>query len=632
MMSVAFVKGLQSEDLSNGVMATGKHFLGYAMSEGGLNMAANPISARELREVYAKLFQAAITEANLASVMNSYGVIDNELVIFSKDILTRLLREEMGFEGLIVSDYMSINKMVDLNLAKTPEDAGYQALKAGLDVELPMPYGYTDKLLELIDEDEEANLTLTRAAERVMEAKLALDIVDSPSYHAGEAQKAFDRDSSKKLSLKLAKESIVLLKNDGILPISKGTKRIGVIGPHGDSIRLLFGCYTYPAAFDRDTSGSMSDMPGMQNNSGRPESEYKMDYLPGSTVRGTHPYIEETLKKQYEGRTRTIIESIRMDVPDAEIRYAKGADVAGNDRSGFKEAVEIAKWADILIVFAGGKYGWGTSCTTGEGIDCDRIGLTGVQKELVLELADFNNKMVLVHMDSKPISDEEIAAKCPAIIENWFPGDTGGEAISAVLFGDYNPAGRLPQTAPRSEGQIPIYLGQKKGSGYHPGQGMTIAKYVENEKTPLFPFGHGLSYTEFTYSDLEVTPEVNAEGEATISLTVENVGKVYGDEVVQLYICDDQASMIRPMQEFAGAKRVGILPGEKKRITFKVRADQFAFINKDNRWIVEAGDMSVLVGASSEDIRLRGRFSITDSKEINPRTRGFYSQNKEHTI
>lgn len=625
MMSVAFVKGLQTDDLMNGVIATGKHFLGYANSEGGLNMATNPISARELREVYAKPFQAAITEANLASIMNSYGVVDNELIIASKEILTKLLKEEMGFDGLVVSDYMSINKATDLKIAETPEEAGVEALKAGLDVELPMPYGFTDKMLTLLENDEEGQAALNRAAEKVVEAKLALGLLDGPAYKQDDA--AFDRAMTKPLSLRLAKEAIVLLKNENILPLKKDVKKIGVIGPHADSIRLLFGCYTYAAAFDRDTSGSMSDMPGMQNTgSGRPESEYKMDYFPGCTVRQTHPFIEETLKKQYGGRTETILATLKKALPDAEIRYAKGCDVAGNDRSGFAESEKIAEWADVLIVTSGGKYGWGTSCTTGEGIDCDKIGLTGVQKELILSLAKKNQNLVLIHMDSKPLADEELVKSCPAILENWFPGDTGGEAIISVLFGDTNPAGRLPQTAPRSEGQIPIYTGQKRGSGYHPGEGMTIAKYVENEKTPLFPFGHGLSYTTFAYSDLEVTENVAADGAAEISFTVENTGNAAGEEVAQLYVSDVAATMIRPMKEFAGAARVALEPSEKKRVAFTVRADQFAFLNRDMRWIVEKGSMDVQVGASSEDIRLNGSFTITETREIDARKRGFYAK------
>ena len=628
-LSVAFTKGLQSENLEEGVMATGKHFLGYSMSEGGLNMAANPIPYRELREVYAKPFQAAITEGKLASVMNSYGSIDGDLVIASEDILTKLLREEMGFDGLVVSDYMSINKMVDLKQSESPETAGLEALKAGLDLELPMPYGYTDKMLALLKDDKDGQDALNRAAEHVIAAKIRLGLLEDDQPKEEWMEEAYDRKVTEPLSHRLAQESIVLLKNEGLLPLQKDLKKIVVIGPHADSVRLLFGCYTFPAAFDRDISGSMSDMPGMQANARQGENPYQMPYFEESTIRQTAPYIEEYLRDHYKGKTYTILEAIQNILPECEVRYAKGCDVAGTDRSGFEEALALAEWADIVIVTAGGKYGWGTSCTTGEGVDCARIGLPGVQKELALQIVKTNAKAVLVHMDSKPLCDEEIAEIYPAILENWFPGDTGGIALAEVLFGEYNPAGRLPMTAARNEGQIPIYASQRRGSGYHPGEGMTIAKYAEDEKTPLYAFGHGLSYTEFAYADLRVTDEVSSDGTVEVTVKTKNVGNCDGEEVVQLYVTDESASMIRPMQELAGFYRVALKKGEEKQICFKMRADQFAFLDKKYQWIVEAGVMQVKVGASSADIRQTATFRITDTAVIDPKHRGFYAVAEE---
>lgn len=624
-MSVAFTKGLQTDDLSQGVMATGKHFLGYAFSEGGLNMASNPITERELREVYAKPFQAAITEGHLASIMNSYGTVDRELIIDSEKILTKLLCEEMGFDGLVVSDYMSVNKIVDLGLTSAPEEAGAQALKAGLDVELPLPYGFTEKILSYIEKDEAAQKALDRAARRVIEAKLELGIMDAPPAKKEWLASAYDRAATEPVSRKLARESIVLLKNEGVLPLSKKTRRIALIGPHADSIRLLFGCYTYAAAFDRDTSGSMNDMPGMQNIAPKEASPYQMPYMEGSTVRGTAPYIEEELRKRYGETTPTILEAVREKC-EGEIRYAKGYEVAGEDRSGFEEALETVRWADAVIAVCGGKYGWGSSCTTGEGVDCDNIGVTGVQEELLLEIAESGRPCVLVHMDAKPLSSEKLTEKYGAVLENWYPGDTGGTALAEVLFGEVNPGGRLPVTAPRSTGQIPIYASQLRGSGYRPGNGMTIAKYVENEKTPLYCFGHGLSYTEFSYSDLSCTAEISAGEAAEIRCRVTNTGKLKGEEVVQLYISDMQASMIRPEQELAGFARVSLEPGESTEVCFRVRADQFAFLDKDFNWIVEKGKMEIRIGASSMDIRLRGEFTVTDTKIIDGKTRGFYAE------
>ncbi len=625
-MSVAFVKGLQSDDLGEGVLATGKHFLGYGMSLGGLNMGSCEITPRELREVYAKPFQAAITEARLGAVMNSYGAVDGELVIGSRKILHDLLRDEMGFDGLVVSDYMSIEKLMDLKLSDSPEKSGLEALKAGLDVELPMPYAYTGKLLPLISQDEQAQEALDRAVLHMLEAKLKLGMMDGPSAKAEWLDQAYNRAATEPVSLQAARESIVLLRNKGILPLEKKAQKIAVIGPHSDCMRLLFGCYTYPAAFDRDTTGSMADMPGMQRiGRSNQDNPHRMPCFPGSTVRASSPFVEEELRKRYAGITPTIYQAITDACPEAEVRQCKGCKVAGNERDGFAEAIELANWADVVIVTMGGKYGWGTSCTTGEGMDCDHIGLTGVQEELALLLADTGKPCVMVHMDSKPLSSVAIDRKYAAILEHWYPGDTGARALAEVLFGDVSPAGRLPITAPRSVGQIPIFAAQKNGSGYRPGQD-TIAKYVENERRRLYYFGEGMSYATFAYSNLSVTEEVAPTGVARISCCETNTGSCVADEVVQGYVTDEQAQLLRPAQELAGFLRVHLAPGETKQVCFDLRADQFAYLDKNMQWLVEAGDMMVRVGSSSQDLPLCGQFKITESLHIDGKNRGFYAK------
>lgn len=624
-MSVAYVKGLQGENLENGAAATGKHFLGYAMSEGGLNMAVNPIPARELREVYAKPFQAAITEAGLASVMNSYGVIDGEMVIGSKHILSELLRDELGFDGIVVSDYMSINKMVDLKISENPKAAGVQALKAGLDSELPMPYGYRE-LEDAVKQGELDEEYLNQAVRRILEAKLKLGLFENPAGREEWLEDAYSREKHHDSNLKAARESIVLLKNNGILPLDKGKKKIAVIGPHGDCLRLLFGCYTYPASLDRDITGSMDDMAGMSGIGGKKEDNpNQMPFLQGSQVRGASSVVEAELQRMYGESTPTITEAIRRKCPDIQVVYEKGCDVAGTDRSGFDAAVKAAEEADVVIVTVGGKYGWGTNCTSGEGIDCDDIGLTGVQEALAETIFATGTPAILVHMDSKPLSSEFISTHYAAVIENWFPGLTGGEALADVLFGDYNPAGRLPITAARNAGQIPIYASQKNGSGYHGGAGMVLCKYVEGEKTPLHYFGEGLSYTTFEYTDLQVSKEVSADENIELTVTVANTGKQDGEEVVQVYITDEIASMVRPAQELAGFKRVWIPAGEKRIIRFRMKASQFAFLDSEMRWITEAGEMTAKVGASSKDIRLTETFRITDTQYVDGKTRGFYA-------
>jgi beta-glucosidase len=555
------------------------------------------------------------------------------MVIGSEAIMNDLLRNEMGFDGIVVSDYMSINRMTDLKISESPVVGAKRALKAGLDMELPTPYGFKGELLQAIEDGELDSVYLDRAVLRVLMTKIKLGLLDQPYGKEALLAEAYDGTVTLPESLKAARQSIVMLKNEGLLPLSKNVKKIAVIGPHADSIRLLFGCYTFPAQLDRDISGSMNDMPGMAAmGAQQKENPNQMPYLEGCTVRGTSPIVEETLQKIYGGRTPTILAAIREKCPNAEIVYEKGCEVAGTDKSSFVGAVKAAKSADAVILILGGKYGWGTNCTTGEGIDCDDIGLPGVQEELAKEIFETGTLAVFVHMDAKPLSSEYIAEHYKAILENWFPGESGGRALADVLFGDYNPGGRLPITAPRNAGQIPIYASTQNGSGYFPGDGMVISRYVEGRKDPLYYFGEGYSYTTFEYSNLHVDDTVNAEGSINVSCDVQNAGDVDGEEVVQLYVRDELASMVRPAQELAGFYRVQLNAHQTKRIHFTMKASQFAFLDTKMQWLVEAGKMAVMVGASSKDIRLTGAFEISGSAYIDGKTRGFYAKACEGTV
>ncbi|MDR1929116.1 MAG: glycoside hydrolase family 3 C-terminal domain-containing protein [Treponema sp.] len=628
-MSTAYTKGLQGDSLERGVIATGKHFLGYAFGDGGLNMSTNPITPRELREVYAKPFQAAITKANLQAVMNSYGTIDNEVIIGSRHILTELLRDEMGFDGITVSDYMSIQWLVADKICPDMESAGIQALEAGLDVELPLPGGFGGGLLEAVKQGRLDEKLIDRAVSRVLKRKYLLGLFDNPYPAAEKIAEAYYTPSLNAHSLKCARESIVLLKNDGILPLSKNTGKIAVIGPHADSIRLLFGGYTLPAGIEMSMSRTFADMAGMGGAlipGGAEDAFVPADFFPGSKVRREREDVRLALQAMYGASTPTILASIKEKCPAARITYARGCDIAGNDRSGFEEALRAAKNADLVIMTLGGKYGWGDSCTIGEGIDSDKIGLTGVQEDLAREIYAAGTPTVLVHMDARPLSSEFIFKNFPAVIENWFPGITGGAAIADVLFGDYNPAGRLPVTIARNAGQIPIYAGQKTGNSYYAlKNGQRLNRYVEGELEPFYYFGEGKSFTEFEYGGLDITQ--NPEDDSvTISCSVRNTGRFDGDEVVQLYVSDQSASMLRPEKEFAGCSRAFIKAGETKTIRFKLRPDQFAFLNAGMEWVVEQGEMAVLIGSSSEDIRLSGSFTIGASRTIPGHARGFYAE------
>ena len=281
---------------------------------------------------------------------------------------------------------------------------------------------------------------------------------------------------------------------------------------------------------------------------------------------------------------------------------------------------------DLSLRKVGGKYGWGSNCTIGEDLDSYHIGLTGVQEELAKEIFETGTPAVLVHMDARPLSSLFISENYPAIIESWFPGDTGGEALADVVFGDYNPAGRLPVTVARNAGQIPIYAMHRNGSSYSKGKGIILSTYVEGSKKPLYYLGEGKSYTTFEYSNLKVDKKVKADGVINLSCDITNTGDRDGEEVIQVYVRDDLASMIRPNKELAGFARVAVEAGKTKTVHFSMKADQFDFLDIKMKWIVEAGTMTVNVGASSEDIRLVDKFQIENTAYIDSRKRGFYAK------
>ncbi|WP_160719690.1 glycoside hydrolase family 3 N-terminal domain-containing protein [Bacillus sp. USDA818B3_A] len=632
-MSVAFTKGLQSDDLRNGIAATGKHFLGYGFSEGGLNMTTNPIPSRELREVYAKPFQAAVTEGGLQSIMNSYGVIDGEMIVGSKHILSDLLRDEMDFKGVLVSDYTSIEHLVDRHLEPDMVSAAITALNAGLDVECPIPAGYrTDLLVEAIKSGALDEAVIDRSVRRVLETKFKLGLFENPQPRIEMYDTAYGNPENDQHSLKAARESTVLLKNEGLLPLSKDIKKIAVIGPHANSVRMMFGGYTRPAGLEMMIGRTMGDMAGMSNefvSIDEDDDFIPSEPFPGSNVLREHPDAMAAINALYGPSTPTILASIKDKCPGAQVVYVKGCDIAGTDRSMFNEAIKAAIEADVVILTLGGKYGWGGTCTIGEGIDSDSIGLTGIQEEFAKEIFAAGTPAVMVHMDARPLSSVFISEKFPAIIEYWYPGITGGRALADVLFGDYNPAGRLPATCARNEGQLPIFAGQSYGNSYHTeNTNNMLNKYLDSTKQPLFYFGHGLSYTKFEYSDLQVESNTRADGSVKLSCKVKNAGKIDGEEVVQLYVKDEIASMIRPSKELAGFARISLKAGEEKIVCFEIRADQFAFLNKDMKWIVEEGDMTVWIGGSSVHLPLKGSFHIDNTAEIIAHKRGFFAKSE----
>ena len=633
-MGTAYVQGMQNEgDLAGGVMAAAKHFLGYMNSQGGIHAAPCDIPDRPLRELFAKPFQAAFTQGGLKSIMNCYSALNGEPVVGSRKILTDLLRNEMGFDGLTVSDYTSISELMKRQkICRNELEAGKRALEAGMDVELPSKECYNEGLLELIKNGELDEAVLNRSVMHILTAKFALGLFENPyPAESREIAKVFSRSEDKQLSLKIARESLVLLKNDGILPLKRDIKRIAVIGHHAASSRSMFGGYSF-MSMGEVLAGAVNTMAGVDIDSvsesedgGIIDGGQRATY-PGSSVNIENPRMEEIVKKYYP-EMKNLLEQLKEECPGAEIEYSYGYHYAGNDESKHDEALEAAGKADVVILTLGGKYGWGTSCTTGEGIDSASVNLPECQERFIEKLAGLGKPSIGIHFDGRPISSTAADRHLGAIIEAWSPAEYGAKAITSVIFGDYNPGGKLPVSIAYHTGQIPVFYSHENGAGYDVGTLTAFDSYVDLPHTPRYYFGHGLSYTTFEYSNLKLNKEKFEPSDMLeISADIRNIGSVAGDEIVQLYICDRCSSMVRPVKELAGFRRIPLEPGEKKTVTFRMKMSQLSFLDTEMKWKVEAGDMDIMVGASSEDIRLRSGFEIISDMHVDGKTRGFYAE------
>jgi len=594
-LGVAYVRGVQGTCLRDGVAATGKHFLGYGFSEGGLNHAPAHIGARELREVFAAPFAAVIAEAGLATVMNAYNEIDGLPCAGSREILVDLLRGELGFEGLVVADYFSVALLERFHrVAESLGEAARRALEAGLDLELPQADGYGAPLREGLQTGEIEEAWVDRSVLRVLRLKFELGLFESALVDAARAARVFDTPEQRALARKAGQRSLVLLKNEGsLLPLASNLTRLAVIGPAADDVRLLQGDYHYPAHLE-------------------------MMYAPGGSTQGIapHPDAGGFRAGRYDPETVTPLEGIRAAVSErCELRHARGCDVTGDDADGLDEAAALARWAEVALVFVGGRSGLTADCTTGEFRDASDLGLTGLQQPLVERIVATGTPTVVVLVDGRVHALPWIAEHVPAVIQAWIPGEEGGAAIADVLFGIEAPSGRLPVSLPRSVGQVPAYYNHKTGGG----RSQMLGDYIDGSPRPLFPFGHGLSYTEFAYGDLRIEPDrIPADGEVRIGLEVRNAGARAAEEVVQLYLRDPVASLTRPVKQLAGFARLALAPGAAQRVTFVLDPAQLAFYDGDMALAVEPGEVEVHVGASSDDLRLAGRFVVTSRRCVAP--------------
>lgn len=615
MMACAFTEGLQGQRLEEGVAATAKHFLGYSRTAGGLNLTRTLADRRELREVYAKPFEAAIRKSGIRTVMNSYSEWEGRPICASRELLTDLLRGQLGFEGLVVSDYRSIQRLLGDILA-TAEDitgAAAQCLEAGLDMELPDRLGYHDALAEAFREGRLDETILDRSVLRVLTLKFELGLFDDPFPQWERYSAAFP--ACEEQEQQAARESLILAKNEGgLLPIRDKNSRVAVIGPGGGSLRLLYGGYTLPSMLEMfQVVQDASAMAGLTDGKAAPQPARKYD------LEATDQAI-----RQARPQDSTIYEALCRRFPHCT--YTQGCDYLDPSVSCLDAARAAAREADYAVVCVSGKNGWGRHCTTGEGNDDAFLRLSGAQEELVQAVLAENPRTVVIHTDGRPMVSEWIYESAPAIVEALAPGGWGGEALAGLLAGEFSPAGRFPLDLPRSVGHGPLPHWEHCGSTGESFAAGSLNRdgYLRSRCTPLRPFGFGLSYTQFRYQDFHL--HIAPNGSARAEVTVENTGPMEGDEVVQLYGRDCLASYVRPAQELVGVCRLSLRPGERKRVVFSFQLNQFAFPDACGVWRLEAGDFQFFTGGSSADRRAGARYTLPCTRRVEPEYRGFFAE------
>lgn len=626
-MGAAYVRGVQkNETAGRKPESVAKHFLAFHNSNGGIHGAVSDTPPRLLEEIYGKPFQAAIQESKLSGIMPCYCTINGEPASASYGLLTKLLREEMGFDGLCVSDYGAVgNTHGSQHVGETPEEAGLLCLKAGMDIELPNPCGFGEKFQELFREKRADIHLLDQAVLRVLTSKFRMGLFEHPFALQGEElKKVFLCETDREVSLQSAKESLVLLKNNGVLPIKNTVKKIAVIGPHADSARKFFGGYTHMCMMESTyaIANSIAGVSGVKNAD--PE---EITTVPGTNIQSDETEEFDKILKRQKPECKSLLEELKAKLPNVEIQYSYGYYIAGEDDQYYDEALKLVKEADLVLLTLGGKHGTCSMSSMGEGVDGSNINLPKGQDEFIKKAAAFGKPMVGVHFDGRPISSNVADQYLDAILEAWNPSETGAEAVVRVLLGDYNPGGKMPVTTAYHAGQIPIYYNHQYSSCWHQVGSIGFTNYVDLPHTPRYCFGHGLSYTQFSYSNLTLSQkEIEPFGTIEIKVDIENVGTRTGDEVVQLYIGDLYASMARPVKELAGFDRITLQPKEKKTVVFQLKASQMAFLDTDMRWKIEKGSFSVEVGSSSEDIRLKDTYQVIEDGWLEGKNRGFYAQ------
>jgi beta-glucosidase-like glycosyl hydrolase len=569
MLGTAYVQGLQSA----GVIATLKHFAGYSASRAARNHGPVSMGPRELRDVILPSFETAVALGPVGSVMNSYSDVDGVPAGANPWLLTEVLREEWGFTGTVVSDYWAVPFLASMHrVASGPATAGALALEAGIDVELPDTLGYGEGLVTLVRSGVLDESLVDRAARRALLAKVQLGLLDAgwtpESSVARAAEVDLDSPANRALAREIAERSVVLLDAGSALPIRSEQRplprKVAVVGPTADDPLTFMGCYAFP-----------------------------------THVLPRHPRAGLGIE------VPTALDALRAELEEADVVHEPGCTVLGEDRSGFPAAVAAAEAADLCVAFVGdlaGLFGHGSS---GEGCDAEDLRLPGVQADLVEELLATGTPVVLVVVSGRPYALGELAGRVAGLVQSFFPGEEGGSAIAGVLSGRLCPGGKLPVQVPhRAGGQPSTYLQPPLG-------GVESAGITTVDSTPLFAFGYGGSYTSFELDQVRVSAEeVGTDESVELSVVVTNTGGRAGDEVVQLYLRDEEASVARPVLELRGFRRVHLAAGECRTVVFELSTEQLAYVDAEYRRVVEPGTIRLFVGRSSADLPLTAEVAL----------------------